>query len=157
MLYYIKFPERIPIMKRNLKLALIGTIPLWVGIVINSILSVASMPIFIVSAFFMGCWCFIAYKSAIGWEYLLPQALWLNLVGLIMFALVVIQELTGSYWVNYLGMASQLYFIPGLAFVSVLIGRMMETIVILPLYAAEMVFLFLFSLLGCWLKSKKRG
>lgn len=145
-------------MKRNLKLALIGTIPLWVGIVINSILSVATMPIVIVSGFFLGCWCFISYKCAIGWEDLLPQALWLNLFGFIMLVLVLIQELIlGSYWINYVGLASQLYFLPGLGFVSFLIGRMMETITLPPLYAAEMVFLFLFSLLGCWLKSKKRG
>ncbi len=145
-------------MKRNLKLILIGTIPLWVGIAINSILSVASMPIFIVSAFFMGCWCFISYKCAIGWEDLLPQAFWLNLVGFIMLALVLFQELIlGSYWINYLGLATQLYFVPGLAFVSVLIGRHMETITLPPLYAAETVFLFLFSLLGCWLKSRKKG
>lgn len=144
-------------MKRNLKLFFIGTIPLWVGIVINSILSVASMPIFIVSAFFMACWCFIGYKCAIGWQELLPQAIWLNLFGFVMLALVALQELSGGYWISYFGMATQLYFVPGLAFVAVIIGRMMENITVLPLYAAETVFLFLFSLLGCWLKSKKRG
>ena len=145
-------------MKRNVKLALIGTIPMWVGIFLNYILAVASMPIFIVSAFFMGCWCYIAYKCAIGWEDLLPQACWLNLFSFVMLALVLIQELiVGSYWVNYLGLASQFHFLPGLAFVSVLIGRQMEVITLPPLYAAETVFLFLFSLLGCWLKSKKRG
>ena len=145
-------------MKRIIKQILIGTIPLWMGIVLNSILSVASMPIFIVSAFLMGCWCFLSYKCAIGWEDLLPQALWLNLFGFVMLTLVLLQELVlGGYWMNYLGMATQLYFLPGLAFVSVLIGRHMTTISIPPLYAAEMVCLFLFSLLGCWLKSKKKG
>lgn len=144
-------------MKQNLKLLLIGTIPLWVGIVLNSILTVASMPIFIFSAFFMGAWCFLSYKCCIGWQDLLPQALWLNLFGIIMFLLVMIQELSGSYWMSYLGMATQLYFLPGLGFVSVLIGRLMDVITLPPLYTAEMVFLFLFSLLGCWLKSRKKG
>lgn len=145
-------------MKRNLKLFFIGTIPLWVGIVLNSILSMASMPIFIVSAFLMGCWCFISYKCAIGWEDLLPQAIWLNLFGFVMLVLALFQELIlGGYWISYLGMATQLYFLPGLAFVTVLIGRHMDVIALPPLYAAEMVCLFLTTLLGCWLKSRKRG
>ncbi len=145
-------------MKRTLKLILIGTLPMWIGIVLNSILSVASMPIVIVSAFFLGAWCFVSYKCTIGWQDLLPQALLLNAFGFLMLVLVLIQELVfGSYWVNYLGMATQLYFLPGLAFVSVLIGRHMEVLSLPPLYAAETVFLFLFSLLGCWLKSRKKG
>lgn len=145
-------------MKRTVKLILIGTIPLWVGIVLNSILSVATMPIFIVGAFLMGCWCFLSYKCAIGWEDLLPQALWLNLFGFVMLALALLQELVlGGYWISYLGMATQLYFLPCLGFVTVLIGRHMETINLPALFAAETVFLFLFSLLGCWLKSKKKG
>ena len=142
-------------MKRIIKLILIGTLPLWIGILLNSILTVASMPIFIVSAFFMGAWIFLCYKCTIGWQDLLPQALWLNSFGFVMLALVLFQELIlGSYWMNYLGMATQLYFLPGLAFVTVLIGRHMEVISLSVMYAWEAVLLFLLSLLGCWLKSK---
>ena len=145
-------------MKRIVKLILIGTLPLWIGIVLNSILTVASMPIFIVSAFFMGAWVYLCYKCAIGWQDLLPQAVCLNLFGFVMLLLVLFQELVlGSYWMNYLGMATQLYFLPGLAFVSVLIGRHMPVITIPAMYASEMVILFLLSLLGCWLKSRKKG
>ena len=145
-------------MKRIVKLILIGTLPMWIGIVLNSILTVASMPIFIVSTFFMGAWVYLSYKCTIGWQDLLPQALWLNLFGFVMLLLVLFQELIlGSYWMNYLGMATQLYFLPGLAFVSVLIGRHMPVITTVTMYAAEVVVLFLLSLLGCWLKSKKRG
>ena len=145
-------------MKRIVKLILIGTLPLWIGILLNSILTVASMPIVIVSAFFMGAWVYLSYKCTIGWQDLLPQVLWLNLFGFVMLILALFQELIlGSYWMNYLGMATQLYFLPGLAFVSVLVGRHMPVITLPAMYTAEMVALFLFSLLGSWLKSKKRG
>ena len=116
------------------------------------------MPIVIVSAFFMGAWVYLSYKCTIGWQDLLPQVLWLNLFGFVMLILALFQELIlGSYWMNYLGMATQLYFLPGLAFVSVLVGRHMPVITLPAMYTAEMVALFLFSLLGSWLKSKKRG
>ena len=106
----------------------------------------------------MGAWVYLCYKCAIGWQDLLPQAVCLNLFGFVMLLLVLFQELVlGSYWMNYLGMATQLYFLPGLAFVSVLIGRHMPVITIPAMYASEMVILFLLSLLGCWLKSRKKG
>lgn len=142
---------------RNLKLCCIGTLPLWVGVILNSILTVLPIPVYFFSIAFLVLWGWLCRKCCARQESIVKQALYLSLFGFAMLALVLLQELIlGRYWVSYFGLATQLYFMPGLALFGVFLTPFMEQIVTWPIYLVEMIGLFLTALLGCWLKCRKK-
>lgn len=143
-------------MNRILKQFFIGTIPLWLGVVLNSVLRVLPIPVYFFSLCFLVFWCWMCCKACVSWESIWKQALAFSSFGFLMLVLVLIQELIlGHYWVSYFGLATQMYFMPGLSFFAVLMSPFMEILTPWPVYVVEMIGLFLAALIGCRWKQKK--
>ena len=96
-------------------LILLGAMPLGLGWLINWYMNLhpeTFPPMFIIGLAFLLAWGFASWKLnkkmlATGVVLLAQHA-----AAAIMLVLVAIQLATGNYWVSYLGIASQMFFMP---------------------------------------------
>lgn len=145
-------------MNRIVKQFLIGTTPLWIGMLLNAVLNLIPLPIFFVSLAFLIFWTWMCYKCCVRWESIWQQAAILSGFGTLMLLFVLFQELVlHRYWVSYFGIATQMYFLPGLGFFAVLISRILPVTTPWNVYIVELIGLFLCALLGCRLKTRKKA
>ena len=143
-------------MHRILLQLLIGTIPLWVGYVLNAIITVFPIPILFFSLLFLILWAFLCYKSCIPGKNPAAQAALFCTFGFVMLAFVAYQEfIRGAFWPNYFGMATQMYFLPGLSAAAAILRPFLSTLSVARASIVDMILMFLFSLAGCLLKAKK--
>lgn len=145
-------------MNRDLKLLCIGTLPFWVGIVLNSVLNLFPIPVFFFSVVYLLLWTYLCCRCCDPRQPLLRQGLLLCLFGFVMLVLVAYQEcIRGGYWMNYFGIATQLYFLPALSFSAFLLRPFTDTIAAFPAYVAEMALMALCCFGGCLLKARKKN
>jgi len=150
-------------MQHKLKSLLWGTLPLVAGYLINYFISNISFSRTINTLsgiIFLFTWFFVSLKISKPSIKPIIQSVLFCSFGFIMLVLVLYQEIyLGRYWMNLLGSASQIFFLPLLSFVSTLftpiIGLLMPIIRVWPYYIVEYIFLFLASLLACIIKQKK--
>ena len=96
-------------------LILLGAMPLGVGWLLNWYMNLhpeTFPPMFIIGLAFLLAWGFASWKVN---KKLLENGTVLiaqHAIAAIMLVLVAIQLMTGNYWVSYLGIASQMFFMP---------------------------------------------
>lgn len=135
---------------------LIGTVPLWVGYVLNAIITVMPIPIAFISLLLLFLWMLLCYRSCVPHRSPIAQAAYLSGFGFVMLLLVAYQTLIrGSMWVSWFGLATQIYFLPGLLPAATILSPFIKSTSMLLIMAVEMVMLFLLALTGCMLKAKK--
>lgn len=143
-------------MRRVILQLLIGTIPLWVGYVLNAILTVMPIPILFISLLFLILWTVLCYKTCVPHHNPMAQAAALCAFGLLMCLLAAYQILIRkAMWVSWFGLATQIYFLPALSPAATILSPFVKNTTMLPIFATEMLILFLLALIGCNLKKKK--
>ncbi|MDO4712061.1 MAG: hypothetical protein Q4A75_08790 [Peptostreptococcaceae bacterium] len=132
------------------------------GFILNKIIMVSSDSIllFILGLGFLFLWGSLAYKIHHPGENTFTTACILNGVGSFMLVLVLVQELiVGQYSLNWSGIIPQMYFLPCLSVTSTLskpvLGIIMETIHVWPIYILEFILMLFVSLIGCEIKQKR--
>lgn len=144
-------------MNRDLKLLCIGTLPFWVGIVLNSVLTLFPIPVFLFSIVYLLLWIYLCYRCCDPKQSPFHQSLLLCLFGFVMLVLVTYQEcIRGGYWMNYFGIATQLYFLPALSFSAFLLRPFLDVLSAFPAYVLEMALMALGCFGGCLLKQRKK-
>ena len=96
-------------------LIVLGAMPLGLGWLLNWYMNLhpeTFPPMFIIGLAFLLAWGFASWKVnkkllEIGTVLIAQHA-----IAAIMLVLVAIQLITGNYWVSYLGIASQMFFMP---------------------------------------------
>lgn len=149
-------------MKRNIALLLLGILPLPLGYALNFvILSLPSSSILLsaVSIGFLLLWVLLARRVSAREGRPIVQALLLSAFGLLMLLLVLYQELVmGRYWLNLLGAAPQLYFLPllslGFTLSNVLIQPFLPTLEMWLVYLLAWLLLFAAGCAGCFWKAR---
>ena len=96
-------------------LILLGAMPLGLGWLLNWYMNLhpeTFPPMFIIGLAFLLAWGFASWK--VNKKLLETGTVMLaqHAVAAIMLVLVTIQLITGNYWVSYLGIASQMFFMP---------------------------------------------
>ena len=135
---------------------LIGTVPLWVGYVLNAVLTVMPIPVAFISVLYLLLWMLLCYKSCVSQGNPLTQAAYFCGFGFAMLLLVAYQTLIRkAMWISWFGLATQLYFLPGLLPAATVLSPFLKTTTMLPIFITEMAILFLLALIGCNLKKKK--
>lgn len=102
-------------MKQLLRVVL-GFVPLGIGVLQNAYMT-AHMdtlpPLKLIALGTLLVWGLLAYLTADGKSKVRSQVLMFNAANFLALALVLVQELlVGHYWINAVGMASQLFFLP---------------------------------------------
>ena len=134
-------------------LILLGAMPLGVGWLLNWYMNLhpeTFPPMFIIGLAFLLAWGFASWKLnqkalATG-AVMIPQ----HAVAAIMLVLVAIQLATGNYWVSYLGIASQMFFMPVL-YVGAVFFNWAGTF---GIYFASFLLMLLASFIGCKIAEK---
>ena len=134
-------------------LILLGAMPLGVGWLLNWYMNLhpeTFPPMFIIGLAFLLAWGFASWKLnqkalATG-AVMIPQ----HAVAVIMLVLVAIQLMTGNYWVSYLGIASQMFFMPVL-YVGAVFFNWAGTF---GIYFASFLLMLLVSFIGCKIAEK---
>ena len=105
---------------------------------------------FIIGLAFLLAWGFASWK--VNQKVLATGAVMIaqHAVALIMLVLVAIQMLMGSYWVSYLGIASQMFFMPVL-YVGAVFFNWAGTF---GIYFSCFLMLLLASFIGCKIAEK---
>lgn len=96
-------------------LVILGAMPLGLGWLLNWYMNLhpeTFPPMFIIGLAFLLAWGFASWK--VNKKLLETGTVMLaqHAVAAIMLVLVTIQLITGNYWVSYLGIASQMFFMP---------------------------------------------
>ena len=96
-------------------LILLGAMPLGLGWLLNWYMNLhpeTFPPLFIIGLAFLLAWGFASWKMNKKMLETGTVMLAQHAVAAIMLVLVAIQLITGNYWVSYLGIASQMFFMP---------------------------------------------
>ena len=112
-----------------------------------------------VSICFLLLWVLLARRVSAREGQPIVQALLLSAFGLLMLLLVLYQELVmGRYWLNLLGAAPQLYFLPllslGFTLSNVLIQPFLPTLEMWLVYLLAWLLLFAAGCAGCFWKAR---
>ena len=101
-------------MKKLIILNLLGFIPLFIGIIMNYIIMQDVILSFnLIGFIFIILWIFIGYKTEGIEETPGKSSISIHMPGAFALILVLFQEIIlGQYWLNLLGLLSQLYFLP---------------------------------------------
>ena len=129
-------------------LILLGAMPLGLGWLVNWYMNLhpeTFPPMFIIGLAFLLAWGFASWKLnrkvlATG-TVMLAQ----HVVAAIMLVLVTIQLIAGNYWVSYLGIASQMFYMPVL-YVGAVFFNWAGTF---GIYFSCFLMLLLASFIGC--------
>lgn len=145
-------------MKHTGKLLTAGVLPLLVGYLLNFLLLRLPfpLPLMLSGLVLLGLWGVLAYRLSDPGRRCFPQGLALCAFGLGMLALVLWQELAlGEYWLNPVGFASQMYFLPALSAASAVMAPFLKVVTPWPLYIGEWALLLAVSCGGCALKRRR--
>ena len=145
-------------MKHTGKLLTAGVLPLLVGYLLNFLLLRLPfpLPLMLSGLVLLGLWGVLAYRLSDPGRRCFPQGLALCAFGLGMLALVLWQELAlGEYWLNPVGFASQMYFLPALSAASAVMAPFLKVVTPWPLYIGEWLSLLAVSCTGCLLKRRR--
>ena len=129
-------------------LILLGAMPLGVGWLLNWYMNLhpeTFPPMFIIGLAFLLAWGFASWKVN---KKLLENGTVLiaqHAIAAIMLVLVAIQLMTGNYWVSYLGIASQMFFMPVL-YVGAVFFNWAGTF---GIYFSCFIMMLLASFIGC--------
>ena len=134
-------------------LILLGAMPLGLGWLLNWYMNLhpeTFPPLFIIGLAFLLAWGFASWKMnkkmlETGTVLLVKHA-----IAAIMLVLVTIQLITGNYWVSYLGIASQMFFMPVL-YVGAVFFNWAGTF---GIYFASFLLMLLASFIGCKIAEK---
>ena len=134
-------------------LILLGAMPLGLGWLVNWYMNLhpeTFPPMFIIGLAFLLAWGFASWKMnkkmlETGTVLLVKHA-----IAAIMLVLVAIQFITGNYWVSYLGIASQMFFMPVL-YVGAVFFNWAGTF---GIYFASFLLMLLASFIGCKIAEK---
>ena len=134
-------------------LILLGAMPLGLGWLVNWYMNLhpeTFPPLFIIGLAFLLAWGFASWKMnkkmlETGTVLLVKHA-----IAAIMLVLVTIQLITGNYWVSYLGIASQMFFMPVL-YVGAVFFNWAGTF---GIYFASFLLMLLASFIGCKIAEK---
>ena len=134
-------------------LILLGAMPLGLGWLLNWYMNLhpeTFPPLFIIGLAFLLAWGFASWKMnkkmlETGTVLLVKHA-----IAAIMLVLVTIQFITGNYWVSYLGIASQMFFMPVL-YVGAVFFNWAGTF---GIYFASFLLMLLASFIGCKIAEK---
>ena len=100
----------------TLLLVAIGCLPFLLGGIINAYMMQhmdVTPPFFLISVLFLVIWSTIAFFMRPHMESTRKTAMWLNLVALVVLILLGVQELWfGAYWLNAIGLWTQLFYLP---------------------------------------------
>lgn len=144
-------------MRHVFRLLFLGLIPLAVGYLLNYVLMALPFPLLFASVIPLIVWAWLCGCFADGRRSVFGQAALMNAPGLVMLALVLVQEIgLGAYWQNSVGLFSQLYFLSALPLAVTLLNLLPGTISRLwPYYIVSWLLFFGLSLLGCRLKKRR--
>lgn len=134
-------------------LILLGAMPLGLGWLVNWYMNLhpeTFPPMFIIGLAFLLAWGFASWKMnkkmlETGTVLLVKHA-----IAAIMLVLVAIQLIMGNYWVSYLGIASQMFFMPVL-YVGAVFFNWAGTF---GIYFASFLLMLLASFIGCKIAEK---
>ena len=134
-------------------LVLLGAMPLGLGWLLNWYMNLhpeTFPPMFIIGLAFLLAWGFASWK--VNKKLLETGTVMLaqHAVAAIMLVLVTIQLITGNYWVSYLGIASQMFFMPVL-YVGAVFFNWAGTF---GIYFASFLLMLLASFIGCKIAEK---
>ena len=134
-------------------LILLGAMPLGLGWLLNWYMNLhpeTFPPLFIIGLAFLLAWGFASWK--VNKKLLETGTVMLaqHAVAAIMLVLVAIQLITGNYWVSYLGIASQMFFMPVL-YVGAVFFNWAGTF---GIYFASFLLMLLASFIGCKIAEK---
>ena len=134
-------------------LVLLGAMPLGLGWLLNWYMNLhpeTFPPMFIIGLAFLLAWGFASWKVN---KKLLETGTVLiaqHAIAAIMLVLVTIQLITGNYWVSYLGIASQMFFMPVL-YVGAVFFNWAGTF---GIYLSCFLMMLLASFIGCKIAEK---
>ena len=150
-------------MKKTTQLGLAGILPLVVGkgLSLVMLLPITGWMLLPVSAVLYFLWYRLAHRLFDEHRNLFIQSFLMCAFGLFMLLLLLFQEFAvGHRWLNFLGVSSQLYFLPGLSITSFVLSpflfRAAEAVRFLPLYLCEWIILFILCLIGGFMKRRDR-
>ena len=132
---------------------LLGAMPLGLGWLLNWYMNLhpeTFPPMFIIGLAFLLAWGFASWKVN---KKLLETGTVLiaqHAIAAIMLVLVAIQLITGNYWVSYLGIASQMFFMPVL-YVGAVFFNWAGTF---GIYFSGLALMLLASFIGCKIADK---
>ena len=134
-------------------LVLLGAMPLGLGWLLNWYMNLHPKtfpPMFIIGLAFLLAWGFASWK--VNKKLLETGTVMLaqHAVAAIMLVLVTIQLITGNYWVSYLGIASQMFFMPVL-YVGAVFFNWAGTF---GIYFSCFLMMLLASFIGCKIAEK---
>lgn len=141
---------------KKVRLLLLGLLPLIAGYILNFLILNTAVPILGLNIIFLLFWAYLCYRFAEPGRSVLIQSLCACAVGFVMLALILFQEIAvGAYWPNFLGFASQIYFLPLITLVTIPMAPFMDVITMSPIMIAVQICLFAVSCLACWLKTRR--
>ena len=145
-------------MPRALKLCCAGAAPLLLGLLFNYVLLYLPVPgvlLIVLECGLLAAWGCAAFRLSDPKKNPLVQAFLLSGFGLAMLALVLYQELVlGQYWGNFLGLGTQVFFLPFLTAAASVVSPFMEIVRIWPMYIVTWICLFLIGCAGCLIKRR---
>ena len=146
-------------MSNAVKILSAGMLPLLAGILFHYLLMSlpAGNPLMLLLALaLLAAWVCLAYRVSKSQKNPVIQAFLLSAFGLLMLALALYQELImGRYWLNFLGLAPQMYFLPFVPLTSLVTVPFTDVMRPWPAYIVIWAGLFLTGWLGCWLKRRR--
>ena len=134
-------------------LILLGAMPLGLGWLLNWYMNLhpeTFPPLFIIGLAFLLAWGFASWKMNKKMLETGTVMLAQHAVAAIMLVLVAIQLITGNYWVSYLGIASQMFYMPVL-YVGAVFFNWAGTF---GIYFASFLLMLLASFIGCKIAEK---
>lgn len=145
-------------MKRYALLFALGLVPFCVGIADDFL--IRSLPVTGVLALFVSLillilWGYLGFRFSDGKRNVVLQALSLSTVGVLMFVLILVQELAlGHYWLNYIGYMSQIFFLPVLTVASGIVFCFSKSASMVLVYSVAICLMIAAALIGCLVKRK---
>ncbi len=145
-------------MLKAIKLIGFGIIPMVVGFLLNWLMML--LPIYgivsiLLAVVFLLLWGYFAFKLSNSRQNSILQAFLMCAFGLIMLALVLYQELAmGQYWINLMGFATQMFFLPCLSLASLVVSPFMDVIRVWPMYIVIWAAMFIASCIGVFVKGR---
>ena len=148
-------------MKRYVLLLALGLVPFCVGFIgdlLIRILPVGGVLALLISLILLILWGYLAFRFSDDKRNAVLQALSLSAVGILMFVLILAQELSlGHYWLNIIGYASQIFFLPVLTVASGIVFSFSKSASMVPVYSVAICLMIAAALIGCLVKRKRNN
>lgn len=139
---------------------LFGCVPFLIGGLLNwgmiIYMTRVRFPYIVFGVMMLLLWTFAAYVLCKKAKKPLETLILFNLPAFIVLALIMVQELIlGSYWLNFFGLLTQVFYLPIISIASRIAGMTLKTITMTPVYSISFVLMAGVASLGCWLSRKK--